>query len=851
MLLWMVALACVCTGGFSHKATADEPSPGNYIKNGSFEQTDAQGQPLGWNLSGVEGLTFTLDKQVRHSGRQSLRITGKGVSLPQKAGAYPAGEIPLPADRVYNFEVWIKARDLEFGRRSPLDGGYQSHLSCFVGENFSGNPSLAIPEGTYDWTRYSWIDKWKGESLVPEPYRALVPTTIKPRVPDAFNGTLWIDTVSLREVEVVTTYMSVPTPELVGHYKDALKTPDGTLALLFAPPTKKVLRGMTPGNAALRGGSTGSISLARNEHEGIQIVMAALWDNDVTRKVEVLVAPLRNKLTGDVCSDIKVTWHPVGYMGMQQKNNRLTGMSPWPDMLLPAERFSVRGQELQPIWLSVHTGENAAPGDYETRVTVKPSGTSDALTAQVNVHVYDFAVPREFSLQTAFGAFFVPVIDMLFEHRLMPWHIGNGFAPQFHMVNPTENTFREFSQVTPYLQARIHELRENGGRAFLMDLPTFEGWYGGGPNSPGGHGDVNLVYNKEDAAYIVRYHREFAQWLREKGLLQDAYVYLWDEPSPVVYQNMRTIRELIREADPQIRCSMTGGLHEEIADIIDIWIPGTKEWNDSQALARKLVDSGDEMWWYITTGPDAPYANFQLDPIDDLLGARLMFWMAWKHRISGFLYWGVEDGWRGGRQATLNRIEDTTDCWWDKGMGPYMGGGCLAYPNPAERNVWSTMLFEAMSDGLSDHEYFTLLNEAVEDAKAGKPLPGPDDPVPETVKLLTEFTGKDTRIHMKYRHRLGRAVAGKKNLVLSTIRLEAIRDGLEDHAYFILLEKAIKQAKAGMPDAKRREAINRAEELLTIAPGIVASLTHWTHDDLPVRMHRDRVARAIEMLTGE
>ena len=839
-------------GVIVNAAWSDEPSTKNYIKNGSFEKTDDERNPVGWALSGVDGLSFKIDNEVKRSGRQSLRITGNGVELPRHGGTYPARDILVPANRVYNFEVWIKAKDLEFGRSAPLDGGYLSHLSRFIDGNYSGNSSLAIPEGTYDWTRFSFVHKWKGESLVPEPYRALVPTIMRGQAPDAFNGTLWIDDVSLREIEVISSYRSVPTPKLVDHYKNAVKTPDGSLAVLFAAPTKKILRGMTLDNVSLEGGSTGSISLAKNEHEGIQVVVAALWDKEVTNTMEVSVAPLRNAQTGRIPDDIKVTWHPVGYLGMQEKNNRLVGMSPWPDILLPAENFSVRGQNLQPIWLNVAAAENAVSGDYGTRITIKSSGSPHAVTMSISVHVYDFSVPREFTLQTAFGAFFNPVQDMLFRHRLMPWHIADGFAPEFHMVNPREHAFREFDTVKPYLESRIRHLRRRGGRMFLMDLPLFKGWYGGGPNSPGAHGDFNLVYNEEDAAYIVRYHRQFARWLRQKGWMKDAYVYLWDEPPPVVYKNMRTIRQLIREADPEIRFSIAGGLHEEISDIVDIWITDTRDWDQKQALARKLVESGDEIWWYITTGPDVPYANFQLDPVDDLLGARLMFWLAWKNRISGFLYWGVEDGWRGGRQATLNRIDDTTDCWWDKGMGPYMGGGCLVYPNPAERLIWSTMLQEAMREGLSDHEYFSLLNEAVDNAKAGKPVPkATASAIPEIVTLLTEFTSKDPRVHMKYRERLARAVSGKNMLVLSTIRLETIRDGLEDHEYFALLEKEIKKAKAEKPSATLLNTIARAEKLLDAFPNVASSLTKWTHHDRLMRQHRGEVARAIESLSSK
>ena len=166
-------------GGISNVVWPDEPSIKNYIENGSFEKTDIERNPVGWALGGADGLRFEIDEEVKYSGHQSLRITGNGIKLPQRGGVYPARDILVPANRVYNLEVWIKAKDVEFGRSAPLDGGYLSHLGRFIDGNYSGNSSLAIPEGTYDWTRFSFVHKWKEESFVPEPYRALIPTIMR------------------------------------------------------------------------------------------------------------------------------------------------------------------------------------------------------------------------------------------------------------------------------------------------------------------------------------------------------------------------------------------------------------------------------------------------------------------------------------------------------------------------------------------------------------------------------------------------------------------------------------------------------------------------------------------------
>lgn len=71
---------------------------------------------------------------------------------------------------------------------------------------------------------------------------------------------------------------------------------------------------------------------------------------------------------------------------------------------------------------------------------------------------------------------------------------------------------------------------------------------------------------------------------------------------------------------------------------------------------------------------------------------------------------------------------------------------------------------------------------------------------------------------------------------LATIRLENIRDGIEDYEYYRLLRRLLAQARA---DRKAGE----------VSPAVVKNLTTFTHDPAVLRAERRRVAQAILKLT--
>ncbi|OQA81900.1 MAG: hypothetical protein BWY31_03567 [Lentisphaerae bacterium ADurb.Bin242] len=91
---------------------------------------------------------------------------------------------------------------------------------------------------------------------------------------------------------------------------------------------------------------------------------------------------------------------------------------------------------------------------------------------------------------------------------------------------------------------------------------------------------------------------------------------------------------------------------------------------------------------------------------------------------------------------------------------------------------------------------------------------------------------------------------GKDGTPLSSIRLENIRDGIEDYEVLALLEETLreqKMRKAGTDPG----LIAEAEALLAVPEAVTSSWTEYTIDPEVIRKCRIRADRVIEALLSE
>ena len=81
---------------------------------------------------------------------------------------------------------------------------------------------------------------------------------------------------------------------------------------------------------------------------------------------------------------------------------------------------------------------------------------------------------------------------------------------------------------------------------------------------------------------------------------------------------------------------------------------------------------------------------------------------------------------------------------------------------------------------------------------------------------------------------------------VSTIRLEAQRDGIEDYEYLVQIKRLLAENGSTL----NADEAARYAKLLEVPSAISGGLTTYTTDPAPIAARRQELARAIEKLTS-
>jgi hypothetical protein len=270
-------------------------------------------------------------------------------------------------------------------------------------------------------------------------------------------------------------------------------------------------------------------------------------------------------------------------------------------------------------------------------------------------------------------------------------------------------------------------------------------------------------------------------YLADRGLLDKAVCYPFDEPGEKDYPFVVNQLRLLKENFPGLRrmVPMNLGAADVFVGSVDFWCPILSSHNPKFAQERR--QAGDVYTWYICCGPKAPYvANFIDRAGTDL---RVWLWQTWQHEVDGVLIW--DSTWWTSGAAYPDSLQDPyqDSMSWVDGYGT---------PRGAKR-AWNA------GDGR-----FLYPPEACFDGGTAPVLEGP----------------------------------------VSSIRWEALRDGMEDFVYLAMLKRLLAGKRATLSVAE----IARYEALLVVPPEISKSLTDWTKDPAPIEARRQEIAKAIEAL---
>ncbi len=676
----------------------------NIVPNGGFEDGSN-----GW--SGGE-----LSTDLPHSGSACLLVADDDQTA--SINAHTDGILPIEQGQPYEFSVWARAETLEQTLLVTINQ-YNDQGSWISGQNLD----FRFVPGT----------QW---SQVRIPIRVLDNNTAGLRIslrPVTWTsegellGRAWFDDVEFTSTDmtepVLGTWLVRNEPVSVWLSPVEQKVRPDAILPTDAPALSEIL-----------------LNTASGEYEPAEIVLASSQGDHLEQiSISELVGPDASTLGSSAW-----TIRQVDYVTITNPSDHASYLGPMPDPLplleLPME---LPQGKIQPLWLTLHVPAHCTPGDYTGTVTLtyRNSGT---VTIPLRVHVWNFDLPKEHHLRTAYGLsmrsmdryhflgedkdlrreVFRLYLQDFAAHRISPY---NPVGDDWYSVSLSDNVDPEQIEVSvdfsSFDDAATYAFDELGFDSFRLWLPHFASGTYQGSNLPTlagytwGSDEYEIIYTKLLSA--------ITNHLADRGWLNKAYAYWFDEPHgsedyAMVIQGM----DMLSRMEPRLNRLLTEEYDQVLAEHVDIWTPLLDRFAPDWASERQAA--GDQVWWYVCTGPKAPYPNNFIDHPG--IEHRIRFWMAWKYQIQGSLYWSTTY-WT---NDTLNPPPDFQDPWQDPASYSDSsltnwgnGDGKLLYPpkhwSDGQRRIEGptpSIRWELIREGIEDYEYLFLLDALADELEA-------------------------------------------------------------------------------------------------------------------------------------
>ncbi|MBT4610686.1 MAG: DUF4091 domain-containing protein [Gemmatimonadetes bacterium] len=574
------------------------------------------------------------------------------------------------------------------------------------------------------------------------------------------------------------------------HYGEVLPESSDDVGLWWASSGWKVAR--ERGLPDTRGGAL-TIRAARNEAEAAQLVLRPERDlQDVRLEVRDLKGPGRAKIKADAIDVLRVAYVPV-----TTPTDPTGAKGLWPDPLPPLrESVDVQGGVNQPFWVRVTVPTGVPAGVYRGEVRVRAEDYK--ATVPIEVEVYDFDLPDKMTCQTAFGFStgnvwkYHGLTDETDKRAVLERYLDNFAAHHISPYDPAPldpvridwpdvpadlkpgQVLKPNIDWTAWDRAMTRALDERHFNSFRLAIPGM----GGGPFHSRREPKLN-GYGEDTAAYgaLFRgYVQEAQEHLRERGWLDEAFVYWFDEPNPRDYDFVMNGFGKLAEAGPDITRMLTEQVEAQLIGGPNLWCPISSNYQEEEAAQRRA--GGERFWWYVCTVPKAPYATLFIDhPATEL---RVWLWQTWQREIDGILVW-QSTYWTSGAaypDQAQNPYEDpmgwvsgySTDAGTRRPWGN--GDGRFLYPPEAAAHVATepvldgpvdSIRWEMLRDGIEDYEYLAILRELLAqhggqlDAQRQLQLNELLDVPAEITSSMTNFT-VDPAVVEAQRHRVAAAV---------------------------------------------------------------------------------------------
>jgi hypothetical protein len=537
------------------------------------------------------------------------------------------------------------------------------------------------------------------------------------------------------------------------------------------------------------------VQLARNEYETVQVIAKPQKDiSNVTAKASDLSGPDGAKIAAS-----NITIDQVAYVPVQHPSDATGVADNWPDPLPPLQNpINLKANENQPFWITVFAPKNIPAGTYTGKVLF--SGDGWRREVPLRVTVWDFTLSDETHIKSAFGLSagrlapyhhvsgddLQKLMDKYYAdfaaHRISPYdpiygasinvNWGLGKSPQGVTPQQVKLDFAAFDTVMKNAIAKYHIT------TFLLALTGSGGGYEDSytPGHIGAYAQGSPEYDTLFGSYV----KQLQDHLQQKGWLNMAFLYWFDEPSPKIYGKIREMGDLIHHYAPKLKWMITKQPGTELANSVDIWCPILNMYNHEDAAAQQA--KGREVWWYICTGPKEPYVGEFIDHA--AIEPRLWLWQTWKNKVQGILIW--ETAYWTSDAVYPNSLQDPwqdPESWSTNGSPWGNGDGRFLYPPRRDPNTDKTpnmnapidsIRWQNLRDGIEDYEYFWTLQQEVNAVERKKNLNAAAKnwldsakvllQVPDSISAsLTDFS-KDPELLMTRRAQIAAAIVAGKAL---------------------------------------------------------------------------------------
>ena len=510
------------------------------------------------------------------------------------------------------------------------------------------------------------------------------------------------------------------------------------------------------------------LAAARNEAETKQLVLRS------DRAVKGV------RVSAEI-EGVDVEIERVGYVMVHVTMDSMGARGEWPDPILPqrAAGYDVEPGANQPFWVRVKPRRDAAPGVHRGSLIVSAEGTSD-VRIPLEVEVFGFEFPDEVTCKTAFGLahktldfyhhlktdadkekVYTKYLEHFAKHHVTPPDMTPGMRQPSLTVKWTRP--KDKSQAMPEFDwsawdakigAAISKYKFGAFKIILKGLGAAH------RNKPDWRGVRTINGVTEDnplyETYMQRYLSAVEGHLTEKGWIDKAYVYPFDEPLTNFYGYMKEDFARIHRYAPKLRRMITMEPKPDMSGAIDLWCPITYRFDRVRCAERRAA--GEDIWWYVTFSSKPPHVNEHIEHAG--VDMRMWLWQTWLENISGVLMWGTVT-WHSSRlypdpTHPQNPYEDSMA--WQPRKPMNTGEGKYLYPplecfetkDPVISGPVDSIRFEMLREGLEDYEYFVLLKRL-----------SPNDPnlkVPASVATSPTVYSTDPADMENHRLKLARAI---------------------------------------------------------------------------------------------